>query len=897
MKKSNSLKLLFLFTLIIFFTACVKKHLIKDDDYRAQVKEMFNKQKDIAKGRTKQLFSVFNSSMTNQEREAMEFLYAYMPLSDLADYDGEFFLSNVRIAIKTRNDMIWGKTIPESEFMHFVLPIRVNNENLDSFRISMHKELTERVKGLSMHDAALEINHWCHEKVTYKGSDDRTSSPMNTMKNAIGRCGEESTFTVTALRTIGIPARQVYTPRWAHTDDNHAWVEVWIDGKWYFMGACEPEPELNMGWFAEPSHRTMLVHTRAYGAYLGNEPVIQKQEKFSELNLIANYAPTKTFFVKVIDKNYIAISNAKVEYQLYNYAEFYPIAKGYTDDKGIHSVTTGLGDLIIWANKGNTMGFIKITVKLTDTVTIIIDDKIPVNYSLNLDMVPPIKPEPKFDSVIGIENNQLRLQKEDSIRSAYMKTFKDTIGAKKLAYKLSLNTDSVVDIMIKSMGNWKEIESFLYHAKNNNKGKWALKLLYAISNKDLRDTKANVLNDHFTYGFAYSNIYDIYEPEFYLKYILSPRIGNELVRPWRSFFIKEFDKEFVQKIQNNVNHLVSWINANIKIDEKSNLHSRSPLSPQGVVELKIADCKSRDILFVAICRTFGIPARLDQATSIPQYYLGKSWVNIYFEPKRQLKGIGYIHFKNETANNDPKYSTNFTIGRFENGTFKTLEFDFDKKLSEFPEKQEVEQGNYMLVTGNRLTDGTVLSSLAFFEVKNNETKDLVVALREKSENALVIGKIFPKDFSFTKILENNKKNLSEIAEEKGCILIWIDPDKEPSKHILADLPSFKVNLENWGGSIVYLLSKDKFTPSFNPLSYQNLPKQSYFAFDDNMLLLTAIENVVKQVLKYSLPVIIIIDSNGNIKYLSEGYKIGIGEQLFKEILKLEQCNLNSCTKK
>lgn len=71
------------------------------------------------------------------------------------------------------------------------------------------------------------------------------------VKTAYGRCGEESTFTVAALRSVGIPARQVYTPRWAHTDDNHAWVER-ADGEWYFFGACEPEPVLNLGWFNAP---------------------------------------------------------------------------------------------------------------------------------------------------------------------------------------------------------------------------------------------------------------------------------------------------------------------------------------------------------------------------------------------------------------------------------------------------------------------------------------------------------------------------------------------------------------------------------------------------------------------------------------------------------------------
>lgn len=93
-----------------------------------------------------------------------------------------------------------------------------------------YEELKDRVKGLSLYDAVLEVNHWCHEKVIYTPSDARTSSPLASVKTAYGRCGEESTFTVAALRSVGIPARQVYTPRWAHTDDNHAWVEAWVNG-------------------------------------------------------------------------------------------------------------------------------------------------------------------------------------------------------------------------------------------------------------------------------------------------------------------------------------------------------------------------------------------------------------------------------------------------------------------------------------------------------------------------------------------------------------------------------------------------------------------------------------------------------------------------------------------
>ena len=59
-----------------------------------------------------------------------------------------------------------------------MLPVRVNNENLDMSRRDFYEELKPRVSGLGMKDAILEVNHWCHEKVTYQPSDARTSSPL-----------------------------------------------------------------------------------------------------------------------------------------------------------------------------------------------------------------------------------------------------------------------------------------------------------------------------------------------------------------------------------------------------------------------------------------------------------------------------------------------------------------------------------------------------------------------------------------------------------------------------------------------------------------------------------------------------------------------------------------------
>ena len=102
-----------------------------------------------------------------------------------------------------------------------------------------------------------------------------------------------------ALRSIGIPARQVYTPRWAHCDSNHAWVEAWADGQWYYIGACEPEARLNQGWFSPPARRAMLINTRIFADYPGPEDITLNEKGFTE---IKNYAPARTLYVSVKDK-------------------------------------------------------------------------------------------------------------------------------------------------------------------------------------------------------------------------------------------------------------------------------------------------------------------------------------------------------------------------------------------------------------------------------------------------------------------------------------------------------------------------------------------------------------------------------------------------------------------
>jgi len=894
MKKYNpveSLQKVLKISLLLFFITCnaVQAQLIQDTKTLSSMQLMLKNQQQMAAGRSQQLFDVFNSPISKDEKQALEYLYAYMPLSDLADYNGEFFLQQVKIALKARNEMPWGKNVPEDIFLHFVLPSRINNENLDLFRVVMFDELKKRVAGMSMHDAALEVNHWCHEKVTYRGTDDRTSAPLASVKTSFGRCGEESTFTVTALRTIGIPARQVYTPRWAHSDDNHAWVEAWINGKWYFLGACEPDSELNMGWFAEPARRAMLVHTRAYGAYMGNEPVIDNEARFAELNLIENYAAAKNIYVKVITADNKPVANANVEYQLYNYAEFYPIAKNTADKNGMSSIMTGLGDLLIWAYQGEKWGYKKISVDKMDSVTVMITDKHPAGVTEKYDFIPPVEKTPLNVNVTKKEReyNTYRLHKEDSIRTLYMATFKDSAWVATFAAQQGLSTERLIPVFAMSYGNWQEIADFIASAPASQK-EWAVLMMEVITEKDNRDTKAAILNDHLKNAFKYTSPESIQDKEFFARYIMSGRISNEMMLEWREFLQKQFGDDFAKKIKTEVNALVEWIKTNIKIDNTANLHSRSPLSPRGVYELKLADTRSRDIFFVAVCRSLGQAARVNPATSLPQYYEGNEWHNVAFEPVTEnITKKGFIHFVNTNKSFDPKYAINFTIARYNAGVYRTVEYNYGMKLSDFDTKTEVEAGKYMIVTGNRQADGSVLSSVTFFEVPSDVTTDVEVDIRQNFAPAQPWAKINPATYKFSQYKTNQILALKDLSSTKGAILIWIDPDKEPSKHVMADIPAVKDIIEKWGGGMVFLFANDKVSASFKTENFPNLPSQSKFAYDKGAKMLTEIGRLRNRKSGDNLPVIVITDKNGNLVYYSEGYKIGIGEQIAKAIAPLK----------
>ncbi|WP_165023851.1 transglutaminase domain-containing protein [Dysgonomonas sp. ZJ279] len=878
--KSIVSSLVFFSALALFlFGSCKpsETHFLKDEKYREQVHLQFEKRKELAAGRSQELFSVFDKpDLTIEQREALEFLYAYMPLSDLADYDGDYFLGQVDAAFAARDYFDWGKTIPEDIFRHFVLVYRVNNENLDTARQVFFGELKDRVKGMTMEQAVLEVNHWCHEKVTYRGTDGRTSSPLALARTSWGRCGEESTFTTVALRAVGIPARQCYTPRWAHTDDNHAWVEAWVDGKWHYIGACEPEPELDVAWFTAPGKRAMMVHTNVFGAYNGPEEKNEETELYSVINLLGNYTTTREVKVKVVDESGKSVEGATVRYNVYNYAEFYPITTATTDAAGATSVLSGMGDVFVWVNKGDNYGYGKSATKDSE-ITIKLDQKAGKVFEETFVMEAPAEQPIKELSAEKIAENAKRLAHEDSIRNAYMGTFIAEDAARKFAAENNLNADEAWNYLSKSQGNWDEMKAFMLKEKANP---YLFDFLAALREKDLRDTPADYLLDHLTNG-EKLGVKEGTPKNMYASTIFSPRIALELIRPWRAFAQEQIPADWVAIAQANPVEIVNYVRDNIKISETENYY-KCPISPRGSHELKIADKRSRDILFVALCRTMGIPSRLESSTSRPQYFENNQWKDVSFEAEAPVLPKASVVFTNYKDNIvKPAYSTHYTLAHFENGNFVTLNFGGDKTLKELPGKVTVDVGYYRLMIGSRANDGSVTVNTQYFAIEENETKSLEIKLPQVEGRIQVQGIVDPN--TIISLTDGNKKTLKELMNGKGLILCFADPDKEPTKHILQDLPVVQTPLEEWGGGILFAIPNDKLSKAFDASVFKGLPKQSQWSVDDNRALLNAVAGALQIEFSNNFPLTVYLNSNGGILFSSQGYRIGIGENILKTI--------------
>ena len=217
-----------------------------------------------------------------KQKEATAFLISYMPENDLKALSAGFILDQVQEDWRVREEFEWCRKLPDSIFLNEVLPYYNLDEDRDNWRDDFYSKFAPLVEDCdNIYEAIDSVNFNIMEEIGVEYNTKRSAvniSPFQAIEEQMATCTGLSFLLVDAFRSVGIPARIAGTPLWTNMRGNHSWVEVWIDGEWYFT---EYYPDaLNKSWFladagkADPEKPVHWIYAASYKPAETNYPLI-----------------------------------------------------------------------------------------------------------------------------------------------------------------------------------------------------------------------------------------------------------------------------------------------------------------------------------------------------------------------------------------------------------------------------------------------------------------------------------------------------------------------------------------------------------------------------------------------------------------------------------------------
>lgn len=197
----------------------------------------------------------------------------------------------------------------------------------------------------------------------------------------------------------------------------------------------------------------------------------------------------------------------------------------------------------------------------------------------------------------------------------------------------------------------------------------------------------------------------------------------------------------------------------------------------------------------------------------------------------------------------------------------------------------LDTGYYMLVTGTRLANGSVLSEVTFFNIKEGETTALELKLREDDTAVQVIGN-FNSESLYTPVNGDKPVSVLSTTGRGYYVVAVLGAKEEPTNHFLKDLAKVAPQFEKWGRQMVFLFPSEKNWNNFDITEFEGLPSNITWGIDNNKAIHNSIIEDMKMDKAGSLPLIIIADTFNRIVFVSQGYNIGTAERMLDVIHKL-----------
>lgn len=309
-----------------------------------------------------------------------------------------------------------------------------------------------------------------------------------------------------------------------------------------------------------------------------------------------------------------------------------------------------------------------------------------------------------------------------------------------------------------------------------------------------------------------------------------------------------------------------------------------PMSPIGVYQARMADVRSRNIFFVALARTLGIDARKDPVTGKIQYKADGQWVDVDFEASSQVvapTGTLVLNYEPTAILANPGYYSHFTVSKIENGRTKLLSFDEGQVdmgggvswANIFKKGTSLDVGDYVLVSGNRLSDGSVPVTMQQFSVKEGETTTLDLRITIPEDRLSVIGS-FDAETKYKVEPDSEPVSVLSTTGRGFYVIGLLTPRQEPSVHAINDIIAAKAKLESWNRPILLLTTAEGL--GWLKEYSASLPSNIHLGIIPDGLDLK----------DRRMPYFLLADTFNRVFFTTEGYTIGLGDQLVTAIAKL-----------
>ena len=759
-------------------------------------------------------------------RLCLQYLYGHMAAQDVLSAPVEVLATYAQATLQACRQIDYLQDIPAEIFFPYVLYHRVNSECLDDSRSFLLMQLLPYVQGKTMAEAALAVNYWCYAHATYTPADDRTLGPLGVLRRTLGRCGEESVLAVAALRSVGIPARQCYCPRWSHCDDNHAWVEVWIDGTWHYLGACEPEPVLDRGWFTAAASRAMLVDTKRWAG----------DGLYEIVNCTSRYTHTRTLTVQVTD-NGLPISGARVRFQIVNYSQLYTLWDVLTDENGLVCFETGLGDLFIYAQYGQRVALEKVDLRQKNTVTVALQNAFPMQ--LTADLVPPADSSGAVPYSDDPRHRNL-LRRCEAHLAARRATFAEKEGYLREA---ALNSP--------------QLQAFLGDPRFPISHKE--ELLDTLRPKDFVDITCETLLD----ALETANVArDQYPPDIFQPYVLAPRIADEMLLPQRQGIRSLFPLGFADP-----NQILQWMHAHMQLLPDDGIRNFYPCALD-CLRCRQVPAFAFDMVFVALCRAFCFPARLDCHTGQAQWLDTQGlWCCIH-PIQTPVKLTLQIPVGKQLHE-----SEHITLGLWDGSDFVTQAYP--GLILEGSHRFCLQPGLYRITVTTRQIDGTASVALWHLQLETDLALTITPPEDQTAQRLKQVSLALP---------EGPLQALLRQEPERDLLLIFADPGSEPTEHLLQEMLDCQTAYRALRSRILILVETEEALQHPTVQLVKASIKNVRFVCLQDPEALAAL-HLQMQVGDLRLPFVLCIDRQGHGVYADANYRIRLGQSLL-EIQKL-----------